>query len=299
MNESQATTIAAPPTIYDILSTEQRIGQVDFSAVLAPEPEPEPEAVLAQRDAAAAKPMIHGTSSATGEDDAEAATRLGAFVLPVATLTGLRTPVAVAVAVADEPVLARPAVDQAEEPAYAVAVPEPVDHSDEQAHFDARLAAAERLRADEQAADQQDTRAEPTTITAPEPALLTEALPPDDELTSLVLSIEQVAESVITRMRAAAEASLRHLESVEDEAAQRCELLTAQAELDAELIRLQARREAHAIITAARIRAGGGTSSSPDSQHLDEISETFSRFVDSIETTVPDLTRFRDLPSTP
>lgn len=112
-------------------------------------------------------------------------------------------------------------------------------------------------------------------------------------------TVEEVAESVIAHMRATQAATLRHLEAIEAEAARRCELLTAQAELDAELIRLHARREAHAIITAARMRAGEGTDAIQDSERLHEIGETFSRFAETLETTVAPATRSHDHPLGP
>ena len=117
----------------------------------------------------------------------------------------------------------------------------------------------------------------------------------DDEL-AVDQSVADVAASVIAAMRAIGEANERHLEAVELEAARRCELLTAQAELDAELIRLHARREAHAIISAARMRAGEDLTP-VETDQLSEIGETFSRFAESIETTIapgpasPDTTR--------
>lgn len=110
-------------------------------------------------------------------------------------------------------------------------------------------------------------------------------------------AVADVADEVIALMRSTQDAHQRHLESVELEAARRCELLTAQAELDAELIRLHARREAHAIVSAARTRAGTATSLPPESDQMSEIGETFSRFAETIETTVafgpasPDQTR--------
>lgn len=113
------------------------------------------------------------------------------------------------------------------------------------------------------------------------------------------LSVDDVAASVIARMREAGEASRRHLESIEGEAARRCELLTAQAELDAELIRLHARREAHAIITAARMRAGTGTGPGNDSERLNQIGESFSRFAESIETAVAESPQAPDHPLRP
>ena len=112
-------------------------------------------------------------------------------------------------------------------------------------------------------------------------------------------SVDDVAALVITRMREAGEASRRHLESIEAEAARRCELLTAQAELDAELIRLHARREAHAIITAARMRAGSGTGPVSDSERLNQIGESFSRFAESIETAVAESPQAPDHPLRP
>ena len=112
-------------------------------------------------------------------------------------------------------------------------------------------------------------------------------------------SVDDVAASVIARMREAGEASRRHLESIEAEAARRCELLTAQAELDAELIRLHARREAHAIITAARMRAGSGTGPVSDSERLNQIGESFSRFAESIETAVAESPQAPDHPLRP
>ncbi len=119
------------------------------------------------------------------------------------------------------------------------------------------------------------------------------------EVDYLDLSVDRVAASVIARMREAGEASQRHLESIESEAARRCELLTAQAELDAELIRLHARREAHAIITAARMRAGAGSGADEDSVRLNEIGETFSRFAESIETTIAEAPASPDHPLRP
>lgn len=109
-------------------------------------------------------------------------------------------------------------------------------------------------------------------------------------------TVADVAASVIAAMQSIGEASERHLESIELEAARRCELLTAQAELDAELIRLHARREAHAIISAARMRAGDDLTP-VETDQLSEIGETFSRFAETIETTIasgpasPDTTR--------
>lgn len=122
-----------------------------------------------------------------------------------------------------------------------------------------------------------------------------DALDADDEL-AVDQSVADVAASVIASMQAIGEANERHLEAVELEAARRCELLTAQAELDAELIRLHARREAHAIISAARMRAGEDLTP-VETDQLSEIGETFSRFAESIETTIapgpasPDTTR--------
>jgi len=122
-----------------------------------------------------------------------------------------------------------------------------------------------------------------------------EAYDTDDEL-AVDQSVADVAASVIASMQAIGEANERHLEAVELEAARRCELLTAQAELDAELIRLHARREAHAIISAARMRAGEDLTP-VETDQLSEIGETFSRFAESIETTIapgpasPDTTR--------
>ncbi|MCW2816022.1 MAG: hypothetical protein JWN84_3477, partial [Nocardioides sp.] len=99
-------------------------------------------------------------------------------------------------------------------------------------------------------------------------------------------SVTEVADTVIAAMRRINEAHDLHVESLELETARRCELLTAQAELDAELIRLHARREAHAIITAARTRSGEHDAGTVESDQLGEIGETFSRFAETIETTV-------------
>ena len=98
-------------------------------------------------------------------------------------------------------------------------------------------------------------------------------------------SVAGVAASVIASMRAVGEAHERHLESIELEAGRRSELLTAQAELDAELIRLHARREAHAIIAAARMRTGEQRSP-VEADQLREIGETFSRFAETIESSI-------------
>ncbi|GAB2772522.1 hypothetical protein GCM10027020_27160 [Nocardioides salsibiostraticola] len=119
------------------------------------------------------------------------------------------------------------------------------------------------------------------------------------DLDNVGQSVDDVAASVIARMREAGEASRRHLESIEAEAARRCELLTAQAELDAELIRLHARREAHAIITAARMRAGSETGPTSDSERLNQIGESFSRFAESIETAVAESPQAPDHPLRP
>ncbi|GEP38698.1 hypothetical protein NPS01_23610 [Nocardioides psychrotolerans] len=128
------------------------------------------------------------------------------------------------------------------------------------------------------------------------------ALPPADslakELPHLAVSVEEIAATVIDRMQRAGDAHVRLLEAVELETARRCELVTAQAELDAELIRLHARREAHAIITAARMRTGGDAGSAAEGQLLGEISASFSRFAESIETSAAEASMAHD-PSSP
>lgn len=106
---------------------------------------------------------------------------------------------------------------------------------------------------------------------------------PDD---APLRSVTEVASAVIAAMNQINEAHVRHVEALELETARRCELLTAQAELDAELIRLHARREAHAIISAARTRSGDHDAEQVEPDQLGEIGETFSRFAETIETTV-------------
>lgn len=155
---------------------------------------------------------------------------------------------------------------------------------------------------DEPAIDLADQAVESEPVSVPVPVPNAPATPPgvpDDELDELVLSVQRVADSVIMRMREAGESSRRHLEATAAEASRRCELLTAQAELDAELIRLHARREAHAIITAARVRTGAGTGWHEDSQRLNQIGETFSRFAESLETTVASTTGTPETPQKP
>lgn len=141
----------------------------------------------------------------------------------------------------------------------------------------------------------------PTPHGDPTPEVL--AAPPAEvggvEFDDVSQSVDDIAASVIARMRETGEASRRHLESIETEAARRCELLTAQAELDAELIRLHARREAHAIITAARTRAGSETGPASDSERLNRIGESFSRFAESIETAVAESPQAPDHPLRP
>ena len=112
-----------------------------------------------------------------------------------------------------------------------------------------------------------------------------------DDGVAVEQSVAEVAAEVVAAMKAVGAAHERHLEAIELEAARRCELLTAQAELDAELIRLHARREAHAIISAARLRSGAvsdapATQAEAQADQLSEIGETFSRFAESIETTI-------------
>lgn len=107
-----------------------------------------------------------------------------------------------------------------------------------------------------------------------------------DAADALPRSVAEVATAVVEAMRRTNAAHERHVEALELETARRCELLTAQAELDAELIRLHARREAHAIISAARARSGEHDTELVASDQLGEIGETFSRFAETIETTV-------------
>ncbi|WP_309647332.1 hypothetical protein [Nocardioides sp.] len=153
--------------------------------------------------------------------------------------------------------------------------------------------------------------AEVEPLPEPEPELL--AVPVDvplpappaadslaEELPHLAISVEEIAATVIDRMQRAGEAHVRHLEAVELETARRCELVTAQAELDAELIRLHARREAHAILTAARMRTGGAAGSAAEGRLLSEINTSLSRFAESIETSVAEVSEAseaHDLPS--
>ncbi len=115
---------------------------------------------------------------------------------------------------------------------------------------------------------------------------------------ALDVSVAEVAASVIAHMRAVGEAGVRHLEAIELETARRCELATAQAELDAELIRLQARSEAHDVISAARRRVGDDRSSAGSDQ-LSAIGETFSRFAESVETTLAAAPESFDTPGMP
>lgn len=132
------------------------------------------------------------------------------------------------------------------------------------------------------------THAQPSAYTVPPsaiPARPSAALRPTGADEPHDDSVAGVAASVIASMRAVGEAHERHLESIELEAGRRSELLTAQAELDAELIRLHARREAHAIIAAARMRTGEQRSP-VEADQLREIGETFSRFAESIESSI-------------
>lgn len=131
--------------------------------------------------------------------------------------------------------------------------------------------------------DELDDYAPPASTVSPVHAV---GVPVASEAATPDQAVAEVAESVIALMRSTQDAHQRHLESVELEAARRCELLTAQAELDAELIRLHARREAHAIVSAARMRVGAEPTRPPESDQISEIGETFSRFAETIETTV-------------
>ncbi|MDO9456314.1 hypothetical protein [Nocardioides sp.] len=109
-------------------------------------------------------------------------------------------------------------------------------------------------------------------------------------------TVAEVAESLIAAMRRVNEAHERHVVALELETARRCELLTSQADLDAELIRLHARRDAHAIVFAARSRTGEVDIDLHESEQLEEIGETFSRFAETIETTVASRRPFPDFP---
>ena len=116
-----------------------------------------------------------------------------------------------------------------------------------------------------------------------------------DDVTHLAVSVEEIAATVIERMQQAGAAHLRHLEAIESETARRCELVTAQAELDAELIRLHARREAHTILADARSRTGDDHRPGAEGQSLSHISESFSRFAESIETDIAQTSAPHDL----
>lgn len=263
MTEERQSSIAPPPSLEEILSStpESRLGQVDFTSRLAPEPEPESD-----EDTEVDQTPVDAELPATDSSQADLAP--------------------------DEP---------------ADDISASVNYSDEQALYDEL---AERAESDRPVPAISEPAVAPgaTPVVDPKPTatpVMRESpspvspVSPGPELDYVGLSVDEVAVSVVARMREAGEASRRHLESIEAEAARRCELLTAQAELDAELIRLHARREAHAIITAARTRVGGGTATDSGGARLNEIGETFSRFAESIETTVAEAPQSPDHPHRP
>jgi hypothetical protein len=264
MIDLKTSPIPPPPTLDDILSAgaEKRLGTVDFSTRLAPEPEPEPE------------PAPPAPATPVGGPDA----RARAAEPDEADLDDLDE---------DE--------DELVPEVLPVAHLEPDDEPDEAPEDIEDIADT----AEPEQPEQPDEPDEPedTELTAePEPLVEVELLP---ELREDRPTVDEIAASVIARMRATEDAARRHVEAIEAEAARRCELITAQAELDAELIRLHARREAHAIITAARMRTGGGTGSAEESLRLHEIGETFSRFAESLETSVAPAPGTHDHPLKP
>jgi hypothetical protein len=265
MIDLKTSPIPPPPTLEDILSAgaEKRLGAVDFTARLAPEPEPEqdPPAAAAPVGGPDARARAVEPDEAEPDDDLDDEDELVPEVLPVAHL---------------EP------DDEEPEPLEDLEEAEEAENVDE-------LEEAENAEEEAEDAEDVDELEEPVEVEV-------ELLP---ELHEDRPSVDEIAASVIARMRATEDAARRHVEAIEAEAARRCELITAQAELDAELIRLHARREAHAIITAARMRTGGGTGSSEDSQRLHEIGETFSRFAESLETTAAPAPGTHDRPLKP
>lgn len=307
MIHQKLSTIEPPPSIDDILSSkadDDRLGRVDFTSRLAPEVEPDPEPVSVEPTMPGATVLtrvIDTDESLQSDEDIEDEARFRPVILPVANLDEIVVPDVVTDVMPEVLAEAEPAIvpAAAQAPADQVVVETLIEEFVEvpdEPFVEEKVALSDGIDAVAAAEFQEiqdplETMVEQPveeTVSVEETVLVEESAPAahDEELHYLGLSVEEVAEQVIQRMREAGDASRRHLESIEAEAARRCELLTAQAELDAELIRLHARREAHAIITAARMRAGGGTTSHEDSRRLNEIGETFSRFAESIETTV-------------
>lgn len=260
--------------------------EVEIAEVIPePEPEPMPEPAPARRERrrkrkAAPEPEAPVPSGSTGE---------GLMIQDVASLTQIAADAA-AQAAAEEAAAAEAEAEAAEsrhEAEVAAAA---------EARTLARVGAAADLGRFAPVEDlddllDDDFDDDEFDLEPPAPAFSAPAGQPVDA------AVAEVAASVIALMRSTEDAHQRHLEAVELEAARRCELLTAQAELDAELIRLNARREAHAIISAARTRSGESPAPVESDHQLSEIGETFSRFAETIETTMasglesPDQTR--------
>lgn len=292
MTGTEKPRIAPPPSVDDVLSSltdESRIGQVDFSVVLAPEP----GAASAAADAAANRPS---TARERHEAKLRAAHVTGAPESPVEP-EGEPT-VATGAEPAEEPAAEEPATEDREKRApkrpkakRPKRAPEPVVEAPAAeapaVAGPAEPAPAEPAESAEPAEPASTAEHEPTPEPAPEST--PEAAPePTPEHVDVARRVEEVAAEVIARMHAAEHATLRHLEAMELEATRRYELITAQAELDAELIRLQSRREAHAIVSAARLRAGeiDDIHDDPDDEgyRLSVLSDAVSRVGDTTES---------------
>jgi hypothetical protein len=256
--------IAPPPSVDDVLSAltdQSRIGQVDFTAALAPEP------------------VERRTARGPAQPEAKRTLRRVPEPTP-APITEPEPRDEEPVSEPEpEPVVEEPAV---EEPAVEEPEPEPVG---EESTPPARPQGTKPRTAERPLTVVEEPPARSPSQPEPQPAPEQVAAPVD-----VARAVEEIAEGVIRRIQAAEQATMRHLEAMELEATRRYELVTAQAELDAELIRLQSRREAHAIITAARMRSGELDDVHDDpgdeGHRLAVLSDAISRVADTTESSL-------------